>query len=69
MWQLGKLIHGQLLIGGTALALQIGHRQSEDLDFVIPNPVPENIVELIKASSPANELEHLIRNKQQYYMC
>ena len=26
-------IKGYLLIGGTALSLQIGHRQSEDLDF------------------------------------
>ena len=23
-----------LLVGGTALSLQIGHRQSEDLDFM-----------------------------------
>jgi len=25
------------LVGGTALALQIGHRKSEDLDFIFDN--------------------------------
>lgn len=30
------LIQGFTLIGGTALALQIGHRRSEDLDFWLP---------------------------------
>ena len=43
MEHLGSLFKDQLLIGGTALSLQIGHRQSEDLDFVIKQPVPKNI--------------------------
>ena len=30
------LLAGFTLIGGTALSLQIGHRQSEDLDFYFP---------------------------------
>lgn len=30
------LLHDFTLIGGTALALQIGHRRSEDLDFWLP---------------------------------
>jgi predicted nucleotidyltransferase component of viral defense system len=30
------LLHGFVLIGGTALALRIGHRLSEDLDFAYP---------------------------------
>ena len=30
------LMDGFVLIGGTALSLQIAHRQSEDLDFWLP---------------------------------
>lgn len=37
--------HNLYLAGGTALALQLGHRISEDLDFFTQEPfVPENIV-------------------------
>ena len=32
------LTHGFILIGGTALALHIGHRQSNDLDFIFCEP-------------------------------
>jgi len=50
MWQLGKLIHGQLLIGGTALALQIGHRQSIDFDLFTHGPFNfDDIVQKIQA--------------------
>lgn len=31
------LLNGFTLIGGTALALQVGHRRSEDLDFWMPS--------------------------------
>lgn len=31
--------HGYYLAGGTALALQIGHRKSVDLDYFIANPI------------------------------
>ena len=31
-----EALRGFTLIGGTALALQIGHRRSEDLDFWLP---------------------------------
>jgi hypothetical protein len=39
----GRLIeeprmHGMTLVGGSALALQIGHRMSEDLDFAVFGP-------------------------------
>jgi hypothetical protein len=32
------LTHGMTLVGGSALAVQIGHRMSEDLDFAIFGP-------------------------------
>ncbi len=32
------LMKGFVLIGGTALSIQIGHRLSEDLDFWLPGP-------------------------------
>jgi hypothetical protein len=35
---------GFYLAGGTALALQIGHRESIDLDFFTPNPFPGQAV-------------------------
>lgn len=47
------LLKDFILIGGTALALQIGHRFSEDLDFWIPNEVlskPE-IAKIIKLAN------------------
>ncbi len=31
------LMHGFVLIGGTALSIQLGHRLSEDLDFWLPS--------------------------------
>lgn len=37
-----------VLGGGTALALQIKHRQSFDLDFFSPKKIPENLLEKLK---------------------
>lgn len=40
---------GLYLAGGTALALHLGHRQSEDLDFFTENMmVPERIIERLQ---------------------
>lgn len=40
------------LVGGTALALQIGHRVSVDLDFFNPNPFEvEDVLQEIKAEN------------------
>lgn len=36
------------LAGGTALALQIGHRLSVDFDFFSYEPLPENLLKTIK---------------------
>ena len=32
------LLQSLVLIGGTALALHLGHRRSEDLDYLCPEP-------------------------------
>jgi len=45
------------LAGGTALALQIGHRMSVDLDFFTQEQFDENLV--------ATELSHLSQFKEQ----
>ena len=39
---LTKLPKGGVLNGGTALALQIGHRKSYDFDFFYNKPIPKN---------------------------
>ncbi|MDO8430422.1 MAG: nucleotidyl transferase AbiEii/AbiGii toxin family protein [Candidatus Taylorbacteria bacterium] len=36
------------LVGGTALALQIGHRISVDFDFFISTPLPDGLLRKIK---------------------
>ena len=40
---------GIYLAGGTALALQLGHRQSVDLDFFCEKGLPESITESLTA--------------------
>ncbi|MBI2443213.1 MAG: nucleotidyl transferase AbiEii/AbiGii toxin family protein [Candidatus Levybacteria bacterium] len=50
-------IHRAYLAGGTALALQIGHRISVDLDFFTQEKFDENLV--------ATELSHLSQFKEQ----
>jgi hypothetical protein len=48
------LLEDAVLVGGTALALQIGHRVSEDLDFAFLSP-----------KLPVGKLDALIRNIEQ----
>jgi hypothetical protein len=45
------LLEDAVLVGGTALALQIGHRVSEDLDFAFLSP-----------KLPVRKLDALIQN-------
>ncbi len=53
--QLIPLTSDFVLAGGTALALQIGHRKSFDFDFFSLNDIPEslleNIAKLVKIES------------------
>lgn len=39
-----RLLNSAYLAGGTALALHIGHRYSDDLDFFTPEKFDENII-------------------------
>lgn len=36
------------LAGGTSLAIQLGHRVSEDLDFFNPDPIPQSFLRMIE---------------------
>lgn len=39
-----KFINQHTLIGGTALSIQIHHRLSEDLDFILDGPTLNNLL-------------------------
>ena len=43
-----KQFEGFYLVGGTALALQIGHRVSVDFDFFSFNPLPDGLLRKVK---------------------
>jgi len=51
---LAKLPKGGVLGGGTALALQIGHRVSYDFDFFFAKPIPKNWLVKLKALFGSN---------------
>lgn len=61
---LGKLKVGTL-VGGTALALQLGHRRSYDLDFVT-NSFKNSDVDLIKKSMNLYNLQQQLLSDTQY---
>jgi len=44
MWDQCGFLKGYYLAGGTALALQIGHRKSIDLDFFSDAPIPRTLL-------------------------
>jgi len=53
----GFLLHDFYLAGGTALALQIGHRISVDLDFFSPDPLKKTLLSKIEENlSPVSVL-------------
>jgi predicted nucleotidyltransferase component of viral defense system len=41
--------NGFVLGGGTALALQLGHRKSFDFDFFSHSPIPQNLLETLSS--------------------
>jgi hypothetical protein len=46
------LMRGFVLVGGTALAMHLNHRVSEDLDFMIPdNKLPRQRIEALKRAA------------------
>ncbi len=53
------LMQGFVLIGGTALSIQLGHRLSEDLDFWLPAPsMSKERVDAILAHLGAQDMRH-----------
>ncbi len=51
-------LHGFVLIGGSALALQINHRESEDLDFAWPHErLPRLQLEKLREDLPEIEFQ------------
>ena len=52
------------LAGGTALALQIGHRQSVDFDVFTYEPMTKSLLTRIKTELPPKEL--LLNQQDQY---
>ena len=44
------------LVGGTALALQIGHRISVDLDWFAQKPLPKNLLSSLKKLFPGRKI-------------
>ncbi|NLX90867.1 MAG: nucleotidyl transferase AbiEii/AbiGii toxin family protein [Firmicutes bacterium] len=47
-----NILQGLYLAGGTAAALQLGHRKSEDFDFFSPHLSPENLANSLSAHEP-----------------
>ena len=48
------------LVGGTALALQIGHRVSLDFDLFSDKKIPKNLIAKIKNAIPKSKIEILV---------
>jgi Nucleotidyl transferase AbiEii toxin, Type IV TA system len=53
------------LAGGTALALQIGHRVSVDFDFFSSDPIPHSLLLKAKRVFEASSVEPLINNPDE----
>jgi len=53
------------LAGGTALALQIGHRVSEDFDLFINQDLSENLMRKIRRLFKGSEIKIFLRHSEQ----
>lgn len=53
------------LVGGTALALQIGHRVSVDFDLFSDRELPRTLLQKIKRAFPATVIVPTINNPEQ----
>lgn len=63
--KIGQLQLGTL-VGGTALALQIGHRKSYDLDFVTQETINPDMVSKIAATLSQHNLSQRLSTNTQY---
>ncbi len=53
------------LVGGTALALQIGHRVSVDFDLFYPKDLPKNLTEKVRRIFLGSKFKIFIRHAEQ----
>src|SRR5437868_7015023 len=53
------------LAGGTALALQIGHRVSVDFDFFSEKPIPRTLLPTVERVLGSATIEPLIDNRSE----
>lgn len=58
-------IKGFYLVGGTALALQIGHRISIDFDFFSSKDLPQNLLQQVKRVFPNSSISVTYRVPEQ----
>lgn len=56
---------GFYLAGGTALALQIGHRISVDLDFFSPKPIPRALLEAVRRAIGKRSFRVSVNNSDE----
>jgi len=54
------------LVGGTALALQIGHRISYDFDLFTDVPIKKIIPEKVKRIFPSEKISPIFQSDEQY---
>lgn len=56
---------GFYLAGGTALALQIGHRISVDFDLFIPKPLSKKLLAETEKTFKSNKVQTLVNNQDE----
>ena len=56
---------GFYLAGGTALALQIGHRVSVDFDLFSPDPIKKTLLAQVETAYEGMSLEPLVNNSRE----
>jgi hypothetical protein len=60
-----KSFSGFYLVGGTALALQIGHRISVDFDLFSNKEIPRNLIKKVKRVFEGFDIKVIINNPDQ----
>ena len=53
------------LVGGTALALQIGHRISVDFDLFSKEDIPKSLIAKIKRVFKGSKIENILNHSEQ----
>jgi predicted nucleotidyltransferase component of viral defense system len=67
LFAIDKINSGFALAGGTALALQLGHRQSIDLDIFSPDGINTKELEILLSTYPGLDFEFVNSNKKMLF--